>query len=484
MISGGLLLVLSVLIFIAILVTKVGSRFGVPSLLLFLLLGMLGGEDGLGFQFASYETAESLCHFAVTIILFDAGLKTSLRETHPVFRQGVLLSSLGVILTVLLTGLFIAVAFGGDQKMPLIGALLLAAILGSTDSATVFSLLHGKRLHLREHLAPMLELESGSNDAMAYSLTLILVDLFVKLTGGEIGSGQALLTGVGLLLFQLVVGAAAGIGIGYGFRWLLGRISLPGGALNAILILSVALFANATASLLHANSLIAVYIAAIQIGNKVRLSNRKETLNFFGAMAWLMQLMMFMLLGLLARPSLMLPVVLPALLIGVFLIFIARPAAVLLTLLPFRKMSFRAKLLTSWVGIKGAGPILFALSPVVEGLEGASYIFNVVFVLVLFSLILQGTTLRPVAKALRLSYDEDPQTETFGMDVPEEMGMLRDHTVTEEDIARGATLRDLSLPHGIRVMMVRRGERFLVPHGSMPLEVGDRLIIIMGESDD
>ena len=484
MISGGLLLVLSVLIFIAILVTKVGSRFGVPSLLLFLLLGMLGGEDGLGFQFANYEIADSLCHFAVTIILFDAGLKTSLRETRPVFRQGVLLSSLGVILTVLLTGLFIVLAFGGDQKMPLIGALLLAAILGSTDSATVFSLLHGKRLHLREHLAPMLELESGSNDAMAYSLTLILVDLFVKLTGGEIGSGQAVLTGAGLLLFQLALGAAIGIGIGYGFRWLLGRISLPGGALNAILILSIALFANATASLLNANSLIAVYIAAIQIGNKVRLPNRKETLNFFGGMAWLMQLMMFMLLGLLARPSLMLPVVLPALLIGAFLIFIARPAAVLLTLLPFRKMSFRAKLFTSWVGIKGAGPILFALSPVVEGLEGGSYIFNVVFVLVLFSLILQGTTLRPVAKALRLSYDEDPQTETFGMDVPEEMGMLRDHTVTEEDLARGATLRDLSLPHGIRVMMVRRGERFLVPHGSMPLEVGDRLIIIMGESDD
>jgi len=264
----------------------------------------------------------------------------------------------------------------------------------------------------------------------------------------------------------------------------LGRISLPGGALNAILILSVALFANAAASLLHANSLVAVYLAAILIGNKVKLPNRKETLNFFGGMAWLMQLMMFMLLGLLARPTLMLPVLLPALAIGAFLIFVARPAAVLLTLLPFRKMSFRSKLFTSWVGIKGAGPILFALSPVVEGLDGAAYIFDVVFVIVLFSLLLQGTTLRPVAKALRLSYDEDPQAETFGMDVPEEMGMLRDHVVTEDDLARGATLRDLGLPHGIRVMMVRRGERFLVPHGSMPLEVGDRLVIIMGESDD
>lgn len=483
MISGGLLLVLSILIFIAILVTKVGSRYGVPSLLLFLVLGMVAGADGLGFQFASYETADSLCHFAVTFILFDAGLKTSLRETRPVFRQGVLLSSLGVILTFLLTGLFIAVAFGGKDT-PVIGALLLAAILGSTDSATVFGLLHGKRLHLREHLAPMLELESGSNDAMAYSLTLILVDLFARITGGGISNWQAALTGAGLLLFQLVLGALIGIGVGYGFRWLLGRISLPGGALNAVLILSVALFANAAAALLHANSLIAVYIAAIQIGNKVRLPNRKETLNFFGGMAWLMQLMMFMLLGLLARPTLMLPVLLPALAIGAFLIFVARPAAVLITLLPFRKMSFRSKLLTSWVGIKGAGPILFALSPVVEGLDGASYIFDVVFVIVLFSLLLQGTTLRPAARALQLSYDEDPQAETFGMDVPEEMGMLRDHVVTEEDLARGATLRDLGLPHGIRVMMVRRGERFLVPHGSMPLEVGDRLVIIMGESDD
>ena len=179
-----------------------------------------------------------------------------------------------------------------------------------------------------------------------------------------------------------------------------------------------------------------------------------------------------------------LPVLLPALAIGAFLFFIARPAAVMVTLLPFRNMSFRAKLFTSWVGIKGAGPILFALSPLVEGLDGASYIFDVVFVIVLFSLLLQGTTLRPVAKALRLSYDEDPQAETFGMDIPEEMGMLRDHVVTEDDLARGATLRDLGLPHGIRVMMVRRGERFLVPHGSMPLEVGDHLIIIMGESDD
>jgi cell volume regulation protein A len=484
MISGSLLVVVSILIFIAILVTKLGSRFGVPSLLLFLVLGMLIGSEGLGFHFENYVTADSLCHFAVTVILFDAGLKTSLNETRPVFRQGVMLSSLGVLLTVLLTGLFIAFAFGNTFKAPVVGSLLLAAILGSTDSASVFSVLRGKRLHLREQLAPMLELESGSNDAMAYSLTLILVDTFARIYVDGMSGWQAALTGAGILLFQLTLGAVIGIGLGFAFKWLLDKMTLPGGVLNAILIVSVGLFANGASSLLHANSLVAVYTTAIIIGNKVRLPNEKETFNFFGGLAWLMQLLMFTLLGLLARPSLMLPVLLPALAVGAFLIFIARPAAVMLTLLPFRKMSFRAKLFTSWVGIKGAGPILFAIAPVVAGLEGASYIFDVVFVIVLFSLILQGTTLRPLAKVLHLSYDEDPQAETFGLDIPEEMGMLRDHTVTEEDLARGATLRELGLPHGIRVMMVRRGERFLVPHGSMPLEVGDRLIIIMGESDD
>ncbi len=484
MISGSLLVVVSLLIFIAILVTKLGSRFGVPSLLLFLVLGMLLGSEGLGFHFENYVTADSLCHFAVTVILFDAGLKTSLRETRPVFVRGVMLSSLGVILTVLLTGLFIIFVFGSHFHAPVVGALLVAAILGSTDSASVFSILQGKRLHLREQLAPMLELESGSNDAMAYSLTLILVDTFTRMNHDGMSGWQAALTGAGLLLFQLAVGVAIGVGLGYGVKWMLSRITLPGGVLNAILIVSIGLFANGTATLLHANSLVAVYTTAILIGNKVRLPNAKETLNFFGGLAWLMQLLMFTLLGLLARPSLMLPVLLPALAVGAFLIFIARPAAVMLTLLPFPKMSFRAKLFTSWVGIKGAGPILFALAPVVAGLEGASYFFDVIFVIVLFSLIVQGTTLRHLAKVLHLSYDEDPQAETFGLDIPEEMGMLRDHTVTEEDLARGATLRELGLPHGIRVMMVRRGERFLVPHGSMPLEVGDRLIIIMGESDD
>ena len=483
LLSEHLLLLCSVLIFAAVLVTKVGSRYGVPSLLLFLLLGMFAGEDVLGVRFNDFELAENIGHFAMTIILFTAGLETSIPETRPVIRQGVLLSTVGVLLTVLFTGIFTWLVFGSARQGALLGCLLLAAVMGSTDSASVFSVLRGKKLHLRENLGPMLELESGSNDPMAYMLTIVLIQL-VSDTQNAADAGTLLMNSFGLLFLQIAVGVAVGFGVGFAARWLLGRLHLAGSALYSILILSVGFFANGIASLLMGNGLLALYIAAIIIGNRSDLPHRKEILNFFDGMTWLMQLVMFLMLGLLARPSRMLPMIVPAFLIGLFMMFVARPASVFLSLLPFREQSARAKVFASWVGLKGAGPILFSLCPVIAGLEGAEDMFNIVFIITLFSLLLQGMTLSPVARKLRLSYDEDPKAETFGMEIPEEMGMLRDHTVTEEDLKQGSTLRDMGLPHGIRVMMVRRGDSFLVPHGSMPLEVGDRLVIIMGDSDD
>ena len=484
MISENLLLLCSVLVFAAVLVTKLGSRWGVPSLLLFLLLGMAVGPDGLGLHFEDYEVAESIGHFAMTIILFTAGLETSMAETRPVYRPGVLLSSVGVFITVVLTGLFIWLVGRVSLGLTLMGSLLLAAVMGSTDSASVFSVLRDKRLHLRQNLAPMLELESGSNDPMAYTLTIIMVKL---MTTEGIADKSGWLVGLSALLvlvIQIVVGIAVGLGVGYAGKWVLSRVKLSSFALTSILMLSIGLFANGVASVLHGNGLLALYLAAITIGNKVELQQRKEILNFFDGLTWLMQLVMFLMLGMLARPSHMLPVLVPALLIGLFLMLVARPAGVFACLAPFRSFTPRAKLLTSWVGLKGAGPILFALCPVVAGLERSSEMFNVVFLITLFSLLVQGGSLGRVAKWLDLSYDADPKAESFGMEIPEAMGMLRDHTVTEEDLAGGPTLRDLQLPHGIRVMMVHRGERFLVPHGSMPLQVGDRLVIIMGDSDD
>ena len=483
LVSEHLLLLCSILIFAAVLVTKVGSRYGVPSLLLFLLLGMLAGEDVLGVQFDDFELAENIGHFAMTIILFTAGMETSFQETRPVLRQGALLSTAGVLLTVLFSGLFIWLVFGSAVNPSLLGCFLLATVMGSTDSASVFSVLRSKKLHLRENLGPMLEVESGSNDPMAYILTIVLTRL-ISDSQGTLGAGGLVMNGFGLVFLQVLVGVAVGLGVGFAGRWILGRLQLASSPLYAILILSLGYFANGIAGLLMGNGLLALYITAITIGNRTDIPHRKEILHFFDGMTWLMQLVMFLMLGLLARPSTMLPMILPALLIGLFMMLIARPVSVFLCLLPFRGLSVRAKAFTSWVGLKGAGPILFALCPVVAGVEGASDMFNIVFLITLFSLLLQGMTLSPVARMLRLSYEEDPQVETFGMEVPEEMGLLRDHTVTEEDLRQGTTLRDLGLPHGIRVMMVRRGDSYLVPHGSMPLEVGDRLVIIMGDSDD
>ena len=484
LLSDNLLLLASLLVIAAVLITKVGTRFGVPVLLLFLLLGMVAGPDGLGLTFDNYELAESIGHFAMVVILFSAGLETSVQETRPVFRQGAMLSSLGVFLTAAQTGLFIWLISGRTMGLSVLGCFLLAAVMGSTDSASVFSVLRGKKLHLRENLGPLLELESGSNDPMAYTLTIILVKI---LSSGDIllrGGWHAVWTGLLILVLQVVVGLAVGYGVGYAAKWMLDRIKLPSFALTSILILSVGCFASGLASLLYGNGLLALYCAAIILGNKARLIQKKDILHFFDGFTWLMQLVMFLMLGLLARPSQMLPVLLPALLIGLFMMLVARPASVFASLLPFKGLSVRAKAFISWVGLKGAGPILFALCPVVAGLSHSTEMFNIVYIITLFSLLVQGGTLGRMARLLHLSYDEDPVAETFGMEIPEEMGMLRDHVVTEEDLAGGATLRDLNLPHGIRVMMVRRDDRFLVPHGSMPLEPGDRLVIIMGDSDD
>ncbi len=485
LLSDNLLLLASVLVFFAILITKIGARFGAPSLLLFLLLGMIVGADGVGLKFEDYHIAESIGHFAMTIILFTGGLETSMIETKPVMRQGALLSTLGVFMTSILTALFIYFVAGkwiGPLGASFLGCFLLSAVMSSTDSASVFSVLRGKRMHLRENLSPMLELESGSNDPMAYVLTIILVQVLTS--SKHTGSMAMLGTGAWVLLVQIVVGFLIGLGVGFGAKWILERVKLPSNALYSVMILSIGFFANGIASLLFGNGLLALYIAAIVIGNRANIPMKRDVLKFFDGMTWLMQLLMFLMLGLLARPSQFSSIAWPALMIGLFMMFIARPLSVFLCLTPFKDLSFKAKAFASWVGLKGAGPILFALCPVVAGLDGATEIFNIVFFISLLSLILQGMTLSPSSRWLGLSYEADPEVETFGMEIPEEMGMLRDHTVTEDDLQNGETLRDLHLPHGIRVMMVKRDGKFLVPHSSMQLQEGDHLVIIMGDTDD
>ena len=487
LISDNLLLLASVLVFVAVLITKVGVKLGAPSLLLFLLLGMLVGSEGLGLKFEDYEIAESIGHFAMTVILFTGGFETVLSETKPVMKRGIMLSTVGICITVVLTGLFIYFATGriiADTGVSILACFLVAAVMSSTDSTSVFSVLNGKRLRLRSNLAPLLELESGSNDPVAYILTILMVKFMTEPSLQGLATWVSVVSGIIVVLFQILVGVAVGFGVGFGAKWLLSRIRLENNSLMGILVLSTGFFANGLASVLGGQGLLAIYIAAVIISNKADIARKKEIAKFFDGITWIMQLAMFLILGLLARPSSMVSVALPAILTGLFLIFVARPASVFLTLAPFRGVKFKEKLFVSWVGLKGAGPILFALYPVVHEVQGAGDIFNVVFIVSLMFLILQGMSLTPVAKWLNLSYPEDPEVESFGMELPEEMGMLSDHIVTPDDLSAGKTLREMHLPHGIRVMMVKREGKFLVPHGSMELMEGDHLIIVMGESDD
>lgn len=480
LLSENLILLVSVLVFAAVLVAKVGSKLGAPSLLLFLLLGVVAGPDVLGMYFDDLRLAEFIGHLSMSVILFTAGLETSFAETRPVFWKGVLLSTVGVFLTVGITGG--VMSFTG---IPLMACFLVAAIMSSTDSASVFGVLREKRLRLKENLGPMLELESGSNDPIALTLTVILVHYFTS--GGAAGQGPWAALGQGFLdlLLQIGVGLAIGFLVGFGAKWIIGKLESANYAITTILILSLGFFANGIAEYLSGNGLLATYTAAIIIGNQVKLQHKKEIYRFFDGLTWMMQMMMFLILGLLARPSQMPGLILPALGLCLFMMLVARPLSVYLCMLPFRKgLSFRARTFVSWVGLKGAGPILFALYAMVHGLDYSMETFNLVFLLSLFSLLLQGGSLGFMARKLHVSYEEEEAPETFGMEIPDEMGMLRDHLVTEEDLQLGATLRDLHLPHGIRVMMIRREGRFLVPHGSMPLKVGDHLVIIMGDTDD
>ena len=487
--AGNLIMFISLLMFVSILVAKIGTKFGVPTMLLFLVIGMLAGEDGLGIKIENLHVAEFLGHLAMTIILLSGGLETSLSETKPIIRKGISMTTLGLALTIVITGSFIYLVFGdqiGGAGASILGCFLLSAVMSSTDSASVFSILRNSRLSLRENLGPLLELESGSNDPTAYVLTILLVQIMetIHSAAGVTGTWVILLNGAWILIKQIALGFGMGLAIGRGARWLLTKIHLANPSLYSILILSIAMFANGATSYIGGNGLLALYISAIVIGNTPKLPCKKEVLQFYDGITWLSQLIMFLLLGLLAKPSQMHGLVWPALQIGLFLIFIARPAGIILSLLPFKGLTFRAKLLASWVGLKGAGPILFALYTVLEGVDGSSEIFNIVFCITLLSLLLQGMTLTPMAHLLNMSIDDDPDVETFGMEIPEEMGMLRDHIVAQEDLEGGDTLRDLHLPHGIRVVMVRRGPKYIVPHGSLKLMVGDRLVIIMGDTED
>ena len=473
--AENILLIGAILIFCAIMISKTGYRFGIPTLLLFLLVGMGFGTDGLGLEFNSAKDAQFIGMIALSIILFTGGMDTKLRDIKPVMAQGMILSTAGVLLTTLLTGGFIFWLSGFSSMniaMPILTSLLLAATMSSTDSASVFNLLRSQRMNLKENLKPMLELESGSNDPMAYMLTIALIQVIASDSGFDIG----LL--VKDLLVQFFVGGVMGYAFGRLAVWLINKVNLSNSSLYPILLLSLVFITFTITDLLHGNGYLAVYILGVIVGN-ARLVFRKEINTFMNGLTWFSQIVMFLSLGLLVNPHEMLGVSVSAMLIGLFMIFVARPLTVMLCLLPFRQMTFKAKCFVSWVGLRGAVPIIFATYPVVSEIPGSQVIFNIVFFITLLSLIFQGMTIAPVAKWLSLDLPEEKEGNEFGVEIPEEIdSQLTDVTLTPEMLEDGNRLMDMNIAPGTLVMLVKRGSEFMIPNGRMELKVGDKLLYI------
>ena len=467
----------AVLIFVSIIISKWGYRFGVPTLLLFLFTGMLFGSDGLGLEFHSHEDAQLIGMLSLSVILFSGGMDTKRRDIEPVATQGLMLSTLGVLITTVITGLLIYYLSEWTQldiglSLPL--SMLLAATVSSTDSASVFNLLRSQHIGLKHNLRPLLELESGSNDPMAYVLTVALVDMIVQ--AGEF-SGMELATKI---VGQLAVGGLLGYLGGRALVWIVNRINLPNSSLYPVLVLCSILIIFTFTDMFQGNGYLAVYVAGLVAGNS-RLSYRRETNTFMQGVTWLLQILMFLTLGLLVNPGEMVHVLLVAVAIGLFMMFVARPVAVFLCLQPFH-VPAKAKLFLSWVGLRGAVPIIFATYPVIAGIEDADFLFNVVFVITLLSLSLQGTTITAAAHWLGLATDEPKTGNDFGIELPDELGSkLSEVTLTEASFAGGNRLQDMHFPKGTLVMMVKRGNSFIVPNGQLELRQGDILLTIANQ---
>ena len=470
------LLLISVLLFVSLLVGKMGSRFGVPTLLLFLLIGMLSGSDGLGIEFNSPKIAQAIGVVALNIILFSGGMDTRFTEVKPLAAQGMILATIGVLFTALLTGIFIfwlTNNFFNAVTFTLLESLLLASVMSSTDSASVFSILRSKNLSLKENLRPLLEFESGSNDPMAFMLTIVLIQL---IQSPVIDAWAALW----MFFKQLLLGGLAGYFLGRLSVRIINKINLDNDALYSVLLMTLMFFLFGFTTFISGNGYLAVYVGGLFIGNS-RFVHKRSSLKFFDGMTWLVQIIMFLTLGLLINPSELLPIAGIGIIVGLFMIFFSRPVSVHLSLLPFRNLSHKARHYVAWVGLRGAVPIIFATYPWIENLPHAKDIFNIVFFITILSLVIQGTTVGSMAKWLGLSQDvlRKRKLKNFDVEISEDIkSYMSEISIKKEFLANGSRLMDLNVPEKTLIAMVKRDDQYFIPRGNTELMVGDRILVI------
>jgi potassium/hydrogen antiporter len=463
----NILLIGSFLLLVSIIAGKTSYKFGVPTLILFLAIGMIAGSDGLGIHFDDPAIAQFVGIVSLNFILFSGGLDTDWVSTRPILWQGISLSSLGVLLTAVTLGIFVWTI----TDFTIYEGLLLGAIVSSTDAAAVFSILRSNRLALKSKLRPTLELESGSNDPMAYALTIAFLGLVVN-------QEKSFASIIPLFLQQMIIGGLAGYLFGKASTFIINKIKLDFEGLYPVLVIALMFITFSTTDFIGGNGFLAIYMCAVYLGNQDFI-HKKSILKVFDGLAWLMQIVLFLTLGLLVFPTQIAPVIGIGILISLFLIFVARPFSVFVSLIPF-KMMLRSRIYISWIGLRGAVPIVFATYPLLAGIEKANMIFNIVFFISVTSVLIQGTSLSLVAKWLHVALPEKVKpkssVELFLSD--------RAKTVmTEIEIpgnahAVGKEIVELHFPKTSSIAVINRDGKFITPSGSTVIEANDVLIII------
>ena len=472
--TENILLIGSILLLISIVVGKTSYKFGVPTLLLFLSIGMLAGSEGLGgINFNDPKIAQFIGIVSLNFILFSGGLDTSMDSIRPVLKEGMILSTLGVFFTALFLGAFVYWV----TDFTIYESLLLGSIVSSTDAAAVFSILRSKSLALKHNIRPALELESGSNDPMAYVLTLIFLTLVMN-------QDQEIWTMIPIFFQQMIVGGISGYLFGRASKWVINTIKLDFEGLYIVLVIALMFITFSATDFVGGNGFLAIYICAVYLGNQDFI-HKKTIFKMYDGIAWLMQIVLFLTLGLLVFPSEIIPLLGLGMVISLFLILVARPLSVLIALAPF-KMRMRRRLYISWVGLRGAVPIVFATYPLLAGIDKANMIFNIVFFISVSSVLIQGTTLSVVAKWLKVSLPEKVKPVTDLEKILEDLpkSLLKEFKIRKDTFAAYKRIIDLKFPKTAFIVMIKREGEYIRPGGSTILQPADVLMVLADTQED
>ena len=464
-----LMIVCGLILLICISSSKILYKFGIPMLLIFIILGMIFGSDGIvGIYFDNYQLTSIVSSLALVFIMFYGGFGTNWKMARKSAVPSILMSSFGVIITAGLTGLFCHYVL----KTSILEGLLIGAVVGSTDAASVFSVLRSQKLNLKGTLAPLLEIESGSNDPIAYMLTIIILTLMSN-------GGVSLI--IPMLIKQILFGIIIGSILARISVYILKRANFEVEGFYTIFVTAIAILSYALSEYIGGNGYLSVYMAGIILGNN-RIPHKKSLVHFFDGLSWIMQIGLFFVLGLLAFPSKLPEVFVISIAISLFMMFIARPLATFIILKWFG-YSNKEKIFISWVGFRGAASIVFAIYTVTYGVDIGNDIFHIIFFIALLSVSIQGTFTPILAKKLDLVDDNMPVLKTFNDYKEDKSTKILEINIDENSKWVNKTIMDSDIPEEVLVVMIRRNNEVIIPKGSTEIKKDDILVLASNSFD-